>query len=206
MSAKVDRGHWMQTRSGRKIYVREPVPDDICITDIVWGLAHVCRFGGQSDFYTVAQHSVFVSDCVKMFGGSRAEQLHGLLHDASEAYIGDVIWPLKQAPEMAGYKTLEARFELAIAERFGLAPWMPPIVKRADLVMLATEKRDIMGEDTSIERQRSVALEAAAAADKLGWECADIEPLSARITPWAPAMARDVFMKRWATFSDLVQG
>lgn len=197
------KDHWMQTRSGKKIVLRDPKPEDFCIEDIAHGLSNVCRFGGHvAEFYSVAQHSVLVAETVAQLAGSREMQLHGLLHDASEAYIGDVIWPLKQAIEMGGYRWLEHLFEVAIAHAFGFPAVMHPIVKRADLIVLATEKRDLMGHDTSIERQRDVVAEVKAAGEKLGWQCDSFEPLVRTIQPRSPTFARDLFMMKWRELSN----
>lgn len=131
------RGPTIVTRSGRYFNFVEPNPATIDILDIAWGLAFTCRFAGQTlRFYSVAQHSVMVSRLVP------AElSLVGLLHDAAEAYVGDVTRPLKQLiPE---YRVIEDRVERAIAARFNLPwPW-PSAVKHADLRMLRTEQRDL---------------------------------------------------------------
>jgi len=133
--------------------------------------------------------------------GTRDEILHALLHDASEAYLGDVVWPLKQAPEMAGYKVLEKRVEAAIAKRFSLPEVMPPIVKHFDLVLLATEKRDLMREDDGVGRQTAAArveLEASAAAETLkNWHCDVVQPLPAIIWPWSSGSAQAEFMHEY---------
>lgn len=188
------RGNWMQTATGRKFYPSDPRAEDICIDDIAHALAHVCRFGGHTPaHYSVAQHSVFVSQVVEQLGGSAEEVRYGLLHDASEAYLGDVVWPLKRCPEMAGYRALEKRVEAAIEERFGLPAEMPAIVKHADLVLLATEKRDVMGHDQSSGR------EAAAARARLGsWHCDVVQPVKWQILPLPAETARRLFLSRWA--------
>jgi 5'-deoxynucleotidase YfbR-like HD superfamily hydrolase len=187
----------MITFTGRRFYPSDPRAEDVSLEDIAHGLSRICRFGGQSaHHYSVAQHSVLVSEGIESVGHSTLEAMCGLLHDAAEAYIGDVVWPLKRAPEMAGYADIEARVERAIADRFGLPYVFPPIVKRFDLVALATEKRDIMGHASgaTIERQ--------AADSKLGeWHCGVIAPFPAKIHPLEAMDAKYLFLRRWERLS-----
>lgn len=192
LSARV--GHFMQTVSGKAFWPLDPRADEVDIEDIAHALSMMCRFGGHIlDFYSVAEHSVRVSEAIAEVGGTIEEQFFGLLHDAAEAYIGDMVWPLKQAPEVRGYKDVEKRVEAAIAERFGLAPEMPAIVKHFDIVMLATEKRDIASQHVGgTGRQASAAKMATGA-----WHCDVVEPLEWRIEPWCSEVARNHFMGRY---------
>jgi 5'-deoxynucleotidase YfbR-like HD superfamily hydrolase len=187
----------MQTVSGRKFYPDAPMSDAIAMTDISHALSLVCRFGGHTrELYSVAQHSVLVCDTVKALGGTADEVRWALLHDASEAYIGDVVWPLKQSQDMRGYKAIEARVMLAICERFKLDGNEPPIVKRADLIVLSTEKRDLMRERDGVERQVVNA-----ARDRLGsWHSDSFEPLTETIVPWAPNDAARAFELRFRSY------
>ena len=100
--------------SGATIALANIRPSDICAFEIAHALSHICRFTGHTDqFYSVAQHSVLVSKLVpKQFA------LHALLHDATEAYLGDVSAPLKAL--LPQYKVLEAQVWESVVAHFGL--------------------------------------------------------------------------------------
>jgi uncharacterized protein len=187
---------WMQTSTGKKFFPASPQVEDVCIEDIAHALSRICRFGGHSHaHYSVSQHSVLVSRYVEDNGGTRQEILHGLLHDASEAYLGDVVWPLKQAPQMNGYRELEVLVENCVAMKFGLTLTMPAVVKTGDLVVLATEKRDVMGhaDEGSVERQAMAATSE--------WVIDKYTPLVEKIVPLEAAAAKELFMARYAEVS-----
>lgn len=133
-------GDWFQTYTGRRFYPLDPRPEDIHPIDIAVGLSNTARFNGHTkSFYSVAQYSVLVSLHVP-----DEYALAALLHDASEAYLGDVVRPLKYSEAMAGYREVEVRLEEMIAQVFRL-PWpMPACIKEADNRALATERRDIL--------------------------------------------------------------
>lgn len=126
------------THSGINFNLLNPDLDLIDIEDIAHALAHLCRFTGHSKhFYSVAHHSILVSSLVPA-----EHRLEALLHDAAEAYIGDVSSPLKA--QLPGYREIEHRIEAAIRQRFGLPAELSPYVKAADLQMLAAEKAQVM--------------------------------------------------------------
>lgn len=105
-----------RTVSGRRIDLERPRSEDITIEDIACGLSRICRFNGQlPEFYSVAEHSIFVAELV-----DPQLRLAALLHDASEAYLGDVSRNLKHSPALAGYRALESLLQGVIEDRFGL--------------------------------------------------------------------------------------
>lgn len=135
------KGYYMLTFSGRRYFPCDPRPEEIFIADIAHHLAMQCRFNGAvTGFYSVAEHSYWAS-----FDGSEDEALERLMHDAAEAYIGDMIRPLKMLPELREpFSEIEHRNEVAIAERFGLNfPW-PASVKKADEAICTAEMKQIM--------------------------------------------------------------
>lgn len=113
----------------------DPRLEDIKITDIAHSLAMQCRFNGHIlRFLSVAEHSVNVSYQVP-----EEDALEGLLHDAAESYVGDLIRPLKMLTEFGHFKVMEAGWEVVIAQKFGLRFPYPPSVKRADEAVVAAE-------------------------------------------------------------------
>lgn len=131
--------------------------ENVNIVDIAHALSNKCRFSGHvPQFYSVAQHSVLVSEQIT----DRDLALYGLLHDASEAYLPDVPTPLKYLPEMEWFRDLEKVFQSTIMKKFGLPVEEPSIVKLHDKRALYTEKRDLMREaDRSTEVAEWVAYE-----------------------------------------------
>jgi hypothetical protein len=129
----------------------DPNPAEIRFADIARALSRLCRYTGHGrHFYSVAEHSVH---CVRAFAAHAAGDIYTdpwlrdiardiLMHDAAEAYLGDVASPLKRL--LPDYRRLEKRMEAAIAARFDLAGAAPEWVKRCDLEMLAREKADLM--------------------------------------------------------------
>ena len=129
------------TRSGVYFNLLDPRPDDVCIEDIAAALSKLCRFTGHTrHFYSVAQHCMLVSS-----NAPDHLKLHALLHDASEAYLGDVSSPLKQLiPE---YKVLEGNVQATIGEAFGLRGLLPDeqsLLRELDLRALKTERNLFM--------------------------------------------------------------
>ena len=163
------------TASGHYFHLLEPEACEIHIRDIAHALSHICRFTGHvQTFYSVAEHCYHASYLVPA-----EHALQALMHDAAEAYLGDVSSPLKQL--LPQYKAIEARVEAAIFARLNLPAIPHPCIKHADLVMLATERRDLMlhqGGET--------------------WTLLDgIEAMPMIITPMAPEQARHKFTNRF---------
>lgn len=135
------------TYTGRIIRPLDPNPDDICIDDIAHSLANQCRFTGHTrKFYSVAQHSFLVADCLEERGHPDL-MMQGLLHDASEAYLSDLARPIKRSPTvMAFYDEAEIRLMDAVWEAFGIdiPDWSEDKVREADDALLRAEARDLM--------------------------------------------------------------
>lgn len=133
---------WIGTYTGKQFRPFAPRPEDVDIRDIAHSLANQCRFNGHcSHFYSVAEHSVEVSNYVPV-----ADALWGLLHDAAEAYVSDIVRPIKGLLRFSdgwsatSFREAENRILRVMAERFDM-PWpVPESVDHADLAMLATER------------------------------------------------------------------
>jgi 5'-nucleotidase len=170
-------GDWMQTFTGRQFWPLDPRAEEVCIEDIAHALSNQCRYAGHcNEFYSVAQHSVLVSEvcCAE-------DALWGLLHDAAEAYLVDLPRPIKRFSEIGThYKKAENALIAVVCERFGLPLAEPASVKTADNIMLITEKRDLMSKSPEewIEERTS-------------------KPLPGVITPWSPSMAKAEFLRRF---------
>ena len=91
-----DRGPFTVAHSGRIVHVLAPTPDEICIEDIAWHLNGIVRFtGAVSEPWSVLDHSLYVADLARAEGFDRDTVEASLLHDAHEAYTGDVSTPIK---------------------------------------------------------------------------------------------------------------
>lgn len=129
------QGSIVTTYTGKRFDPLNPDPDLIDIVDIAHQLACCNRFSGAlAGPYSVAEHSVRVS---RLLNGPDA--LAGLLHDSSEAYLGDVPTPLKRMPAWDGYRAAEARLQAAVYAKYGPPAWDAEKVHRADVRMLHSE-------------------------------------------------------------------
>ncbi len=165
---------YVSTCSGNRFYPAVPCINEVAIEDIAQGLAYQCRFNGQTrTFYSVAQHSLIVASLVPV-----RLRLAALLHDAAEAYLGDMVKPLKDFfPE---FSEIEKKVMAIIGERFAVAAFDTPAIKRADLIALATEKRDLMPNSTE------------------PWPSLQgLQPMPKRILPMGPPEAKAIFLETY---------
>lgn len=134
---------------------------EVEITDIVKPLSQLCRFTGHTNrFYSVAEHSVRCSWLVP-----EGFALEALLHDAHEAYIGDIATPMKHL--VPALFDVERRVDSLVREAFKLPPVMSETVRAADRQMLLLEARELMGADfgaPDVERRGMLY-----AAKDMGW-------------------------------------
>ena len=131
---EIPKGPWQLTYTGKIINPLDLKPEDICIEDIAHHLSLVNRFAGATAKpISVAQHSVYVSRLCD----DTPHRLQALLHDATEAYLGDMVKWLK--PSMPAYTKAEERAEQVIFEKFGCPGPIHENVWRADRVMVMFE-------------------------------------------------------------------
>ena len=144
---------WLLTATGQAFDLEFIAHDSIDIQDIAASLSKMNRFTGHtSRLYSVAEHSLLCAEILERDGGvrDRAVLLAALLHDAHEAYCGDIATPLKQRLDMltaGAWSREEDRLQRHILHRFGIYGVYADhyhTIKHADLVALATERRDLM--------------------------------------------------------------
>lgn len=173
MTITRSRGDWMQTFTGRAFYPMDPQPEDVIPADIAHALSLICRYGGHTiRFYSVAEHCVLLSYAVRP-----ENALWALLHDATEAYVGDMVRPLKGS--MPAYRAAEDRVMAAICERFGLRPECPPEVKVADTRILHDERDALM-----------------APSHRPWTSLNDFAPLGVLVEGWSPQDAENEYLAR----------
>lgn len=139
----------MQTFSGRKFWPMDPRPEEIRLADIAHALANICRFNGHTKtFYSVAQHSVLAADyAIDQFLNTELAR-YCLLHDSAEAYLGDVIRPIKHSLLQRDFIDVEENLLGMIYKKFSLDvpdEEMGKTIKTIDDTMLVTEHRDVIG-------------------------------------------------------------
>lgn len=123
--------------SGVLVDLVNPDPADVLISDIAHHLSLINRYtGGTKHGFSVAHHSLEVA--------SKTQCLEGLMHDAHEAYIGDVSSPLKQ--HLTEYKRIETMWEQLIIDKFNLDPArLLSVVKPVDTNIRVPEVFGYMG-------------------------------------------------------------
>lgn len=171
----------MSTWTGVAFYPLDPRPEEVNIIDIARALSNAARYNGMCRFYSVAEHSVLVSRLVPP-----ELALEGLLHDAGEAYTGDVTRPMKNCmSEDDGYFKIERLiWRRAIAPKFSLPETMHPDVMEADLRICKLEK---------------LRLHPRAAPWDIPGQTPDMT-----IVPYLPDSAMHAFLHRFAELAGLV--
>lgn len=161
---------------------KDPRNHSFDIKTIAHALSNLCRYTGHSKrFYSVAEHCVIVSRLVPA-----KYALEGLMHDASEAYCGDVASPLKAL--LPGYREIEDGVQEAIAGYFGLKYPFPPEVKEADILAYVTERQTISNTGK----------------DALWFS--DVKPADFVIKGLSPKSAYNLFMDRYEELTNGLKG
>jgi hypothetical protein len=167
---------WIQTYSGIAFDLENPTPEMVTIEDIAHALSQINRFTGHTQWpYSVAQHCMAVSEFV-----DAPCNLWALLHDAAEAYLGDVASPLKQLlPE---YSKLEEKVERVIVDKLmcgqSVTNEIRHAVKIVDMRMLMTEAAQLLGPTP------------------IGWGC-DAKPYDIELDKLDPEFAEYCYLQRF---------
>lgn len=166
---------WIETYTGRQFWYLPVDPASFDIEDIAHALSMVCRYAGHvTRFYSVATHCCLMAD---HFRHDPRLYLTALMHDAAEAYIGDMPRPLKQ--QLDQFRAIESSIEQGLAKVFGLTyPW-PAEIKTADLRITLDERQ--------VLKPLSVHL----------WVEESLKPLGVLIPDWSPERAKCEFLNRY---------
>lgn len=176
------------TYTGKAFDLLNSTPDMVCIEDIAHSLSLLCRYTGHvREFYSVAQHCVLMAENNEPLGDPMAK----LLHDAAEAYIGDIASPWKQLlwlfDEERGTRSISFKsniynFEQKIQNVIGLALGVnlkySAEVKESDNRMYFTEVRDLMPTSEEFGKWRG-----------------NLKPLDGKIFPLGPVTAERLFLQ-----------
>lgn len=185
---------YILTYSGRWINPLDPSPDDIVIEDIAAALSKICRFTGHvRSFYSVAEHSCRVADAA-----STENTLWGLLHDAGEAYIGDIARPVKYSPGFGTYyRKTQTKLDVAVIEKFGLSLPEPREIKVLDEIFVHSEQRDLMPKPLYEHPDAEIGYD---------FDKYDGPLLPERIEPWNDRRAEEGFLSRFFRLAETVEG
>jgi len=161
----------VRTLSDRVMDVKHPDPASVSIEDIAHSLSMQCRYMGHVNrFYSVAEHSFLVSMLV---GDEPETQLWALLHDAPEAYLGDMAAPVRELAELTTYRLLHSRVMVSVCAAFGLTAHIPHLVNQMDEVIRNNEMKLLCGNE----------------------EVGELAPVS--IACWEPQVAEKMFLERF---------
>lgn len=160
------------TISGKEIDIFAISLEDIVLEDIVHALSLINRYNGHTRYpYTVAQHSVYVSQMEYKHSKNARKALAALMHDAAEAYIGDIVRPVKNTLKfvLAGMASnlkptaeadmllrwehkiahCESRIQDLIYKKFYCIP--TPTIKLWDDMVAATEVQTFFGRNIGVQ-------------------------------------------------------
>jgi hypothetical protein len=175
---------WMETFTGKRFYSLNPKAEDVDIIDIAHSLSNQCRYGGHTNIhYSVATHCCVLSDYMRRRSSSRRDALIALMHDAGEAYLSDIVRPIKH--RVTQLKEVEAAIDRVVFEAFSLPAVLPQWLKLIDSQIINDERSVVMSDSGN------------------DWSTSALEPLGVVIPAWAPTRAKFEFLLR---FYQLIDG
>ena len=165
---------WVPNRKRCELIDLTKIPHWAMTVDVLaHSLSSKVRYNGHTPFpYSVATHSVLVKDLMFLDCGLMLE-LEALLHDASEAFVGDVIHPIKRM--LPDFKEIEAMVDRQIRAFYCLPEKEDPLVKEADTKALWLEQKVLQGKQFSPEavallQPEQMELAANLLAEELDWQ------------------------------------
>jgi len=156
------------------------------ITEIAHSLSQTVRYNGQGrKFYSVAEHCVLLGQ--RLFDGPSSatdeEIRHALLHDGAEAFIGDMIAPVKST--MTAFQTLEKILQDAINNQLLGPDWelcIHPDFEKEDIAIRDVETEILYSQHPFVSHEWVNLL--------------DRSPVNF----WSPSRAKAEFLDRWTSF------
>lgn len=177
---KIKPGYWSETVSGFRIRLDDLDNNVYALTDIACSLSRICRFGGHvNEFYSVAQPCVLGS-----WKAPDHLKLAFLMHDCTEAYIGDIIRPVKKS--IPGLEEFEDTLHAAILKNYGLPFPMDPLIHEIDNRMLVTEAKQLRPDVNLYD-----------------WGFSEEDAYDMEITPWLPETAEKQFLRYFELYSKI---
>lgn len=162
---------WIQTYTGKEFRLDRFPPDQFNMLDVAHALSHLCRYTGHTKhFYSVAEHCVYAYEVAP-------DELKrtALLHDLSEAYLGDMASPLKNM--IQGYRDIEHALMLAASKVYDFHYPLPNPIKWIDIRLLQTERLALLGDEPK------------------SWELDAIDPYDITIQCWDSVYAKQKFIQ-----------
>ena len=195
---------WIETYTGKAFHLLNPQVEEFCMEDVAHALSMICRYNGHAQrHYSVAEHSCLIADAVHKEirrqssphyippftkGGDLHRlrvELSALVHDAAEAYIGDMTRPLKV--KMLAFKEVEARIDLKVAEWLGLEYPFAKIIKEYDSRILHDERKQVMSQSTNM------------------WGTDSLEPIGVEVQFWDNKRAKREFTDRFLYLTSMIE-
>lgn len=189
------RGDWMETWQGVRFFPLDPRPEEVLLEDVAHHLSRINRYNGacEVEHYSVAEHSVLLANALHRDGAPPEVAYQGLFHDSPEAYIGDMVRPLKRQPEMVGFCNAEELVWRAVVDGNDvLSSFLEAAgyeldrrVKEYDNRILVDERRQVMRASLN------------------PWGIDHMEPLGVRIYGLSPNEAERAFLRTERKYREL---